>query len=107
MTNSDSEYEKKYEAIVKDQVSGVYTRILKLKFFYLDPRARGDAKRGSDCDIGVDAVDYNAFRKLEMKFDDLWEESIVPFKVDFVFFGKVTQDFKIEAEKNIVIWKTD
>ena len=74
------------------------------KIFLFGSRARGEYKRGADFDIGIESVDYNTFRKLTIQFDDFWEESVVPNKVDFVFVENADPEFVKEAKKNIVIW---
>jgi len=43
----------------------------------------------------------------KIQFDIFWEESIIQYKVDIVYFGHVFSSFKEEAKKNIVLWKTD
>jgi len=77
------------------------------KIFLFGSRARGDYKRGADFDIGIESIDFNTFRKLTIQFEDYWEESVVPYKVDFVYFESAAPEFIKEAKKNIVIWKED
>lgn len=104
MLEKDLEYEKKYEDIVKREILELF-KDTSAKIFLFGSRARGDYKRGSDFDIGIESVDYKTFCRLKVKFDLFWEESIVPNKIDFVFFDETKADFKKEAKKNIVIWK--
>jgi len=104
MPEIDPVYEKKYEEIVKKKVLELF-RGTGGKVFLFGSRARGDYKRGADFDIGVESVDYNTFRKLKIQFDDYWDESIVPYKADFVYFENAAPEFVKEAKKNIVIWK--
>ena len=103
---TDLEYEKKYEELVKNKVLELY-KDTKARIFLFGSRARGDYRRGSDFDIGIESVDHDTFRLLRTRFEDYWEDSIVPYKVEFVFFETVNPDFKKEAKRDIVIWKTD
>ncbi|MBT4289276.1 MAG: hypothetical protein HOD92_18270 [Deltaproteobacteria bacterium] len=57
--------------------------------------------------MAIESVDYEIFQRLNNLFYDFWEESIVPYKIDIVHFDTVNADFKREAKKKIVIWKTD
>lgn len=95
--------EKKFEAIVKSKVLELFEDT-KATVFLFGSRARGDYKRGSDLDVGIESIDYDTFRRLKIKFDEFWDESIVPYKVDFVFFD-TRPEFKKEAKKDVVIWK--
>ena len=104
MTKVYLEYEKKYEAMIKDKILELFKNTT-ARIFLFGSRARGDYKRESDFDIGVESVDYRTFRKLILKFDEYWEESIIPYKVDFVFFETVNADFAREAKKERIIWK--
>ena len=98
------DYEKKYEEIVKNKVLELFEDTNATVFLF-GSRARGDYKRGSDYDIGIESIDYDTFRRLKIKFDEFWDESIVPYKVDFVYFDTTKPGFKKEAKKDVVIWK--
>jgi len=104
MTKIYLEYEKKYEGMVKSKILELYKNT-SARIFLFGSRARGDYKRESDYDIGIESIDYQTFRKLSLKFEDYWEESIIPSTVDFVFFERTNPDFKREAKKDRVIWK--
>ncbi len=99
-------YEKKYEEIVKNKLldlfKGISGRIL-----LFGSRARGEYRRGADFDIGIESVDLETFQRLRVQFEDFWEESIIPYKVDLLLLDKVNPDFKKEAMKDVIIWKTD
>lgn len=75
--------------------------------FLFGPRAKGDYKKGSDFDIGFESINYDTSIRLKMQFDNFWEESIVPYKVDFVYIDHADSGFKEEAKKDIVLWKAD
>lgn len=100
----DLEYENKYEMIIKKKILALFKNT-SARIFLFGSRARGDYKHGADFDIGIETIDYQTFQKLKIKFEDFWEESIVPYKVDFVFFDQVKPEFENEAKKDVVIWK--
>ena len=100
------EFEQKYERMVKKKILDLFRNTNAIIFLF-GSRSKGDYKKGSDYDIGVEAVNYETFRKLKIQFDIFWEESIIPYKVDIVYFDHVSSSFKKEAKKNIVLWKTD
>jgi len=98
--------EKKYEELVRQKLIDML-RDTKAKIFLFGSRARGDSKRGSDADIGIEAIHYDAFRKLKIEFNEFWEESLIPFHVELIYFDQVSSDFKKQALKDIVVWKAD
>ena len=106
MDSIETGYEKKYEAIIKSKVLELF-RDTEAIIFLFGSRAKGDYKKGSDYDIGFESIDYDSFRRLKMQFDDFWEESIVPHKVDLVYFDHAESGFREIAKRDIVIWKTD
>ena len=106
MPETDLVYEKKYQEIVKRKILELF-RGTNARIFLFGSRARGDFERGADFDIGIESIDYDTFRKLTIQFNNYLEESIVPFKVDLVFFENAASEFVIEAKKNIIIWKED
>jgi len=106
MPEIELEFEKKYEKMVKRKVLELFQGT-GAKVFLFGSRAKGNYKRGADFDIGIESIDYKTFRKLTIQFDDYWEESVVPYKADFVYFETATPEFVKEAKKNIVIWKED
>ena len=106
MINSeiDQTYEDKYLLIVKDMVLSVLEGY-SCRAFLFGSRTKGDYRRSSDYDVGVQALDPLDFRKASMRLNLLWEESLVPHKIDFVNFDTVTESFKEVALKEIVLWK--
>ncbi len=104
MDKKQINYELKYLNIVKKKILEL-TEGSSARVFLFGSRARGDYKRGSDIDIGFDNIGIEDFRKIELAFELFWEESIVPNKVDLVYFPEVKNDFKKEAMKDVVIWK--
>ncbi len=74
------------------------------KIFLFGSRATKENHRFSDMDIGIipgENFDSTILYTLRDKLAD----SIVPFKIDIVNFGQVTNEFKTEAMKHIVWWK--
>jgi len=104
MKEIDLKYEKKYEDIVKDKILELF-KDTSAKVFLFGSRARGEYRRGSDFDIGIESIDSKIFQRLKIQFEDFREESIVPYKVDLVLFDKVNPNFKNEAKKGAIIWK--
>ena len=102
MTQRD--YEKKYLNIVKDKLLELASGT-DAKVFLFGSRAAGTSRQGSDIDVGFENIDKEEFRRIRLRFNLFWEESIVPNKVDLVNFQEVPDDFAREAKKDIVIWK--
>lgn len=99
-----SDSEEKFEEILKMKLLEIFGHT-QAKIFLFGSRARGQARRGSDADIGIEFLDDATFRKLKSKFDTFWEESIIPFRVELIHFDRVDMDFKEQALKDRVIWK--
>ena len=75
-----------------------------LKIFLFGSRARGDNYRTSDVDIGfIPKGDYNKSKISFLK--EQIENSNIPYKVQVVNFNNVSEDFKREALKDIIVWK--
>jgi predicted nucleotidyltransferase len=132
MKMEEQDYEKKYEEIVKSKVLELFKNT-DAGIFLFGSRARGDYKRDSDYDIGIESIDYglaqkllgilsakcpvftgllridyaklflydpyDTFRRFKIKSDEFWDESIVPYKVDFVYFDTTKPGFKKEAKQ--------
>ena len=92
---------KKYEEIVKSKVLELF-KDTGAGIFLFGSRARGDFKGGSDFDIGIESIDYETFSRLKIKFGEYWEDCIVPYKVDFVYFDRAQPEFKKEAKKDVL-----
>lgn len=105
-TVKELDYEKKYEAMVKRVILDLFENT-NARIFLFGSRARGDFKKGADFDVGVESIDQDIFQKLKLKFDEFWEESIIPYKVDLVHFEQTNQKFQEEARKDMIIWKED
>lgn len=74
------------------------------KIFLFGSRVTKENHRFSDMDIGI--IPGNNFDpRILYALKDKLADSIVPFKVDVVNFGQVTNDFKKEAMKNIIWWR--
>ena len=97
---------KKYELIIKNKLLELFEGTGAVIFLF-GSRAKGDFRKNSDFDIGIESVKFDTFRRLKVKFDNFWEESIVPHKVDLVYFDHADSDFKKIAKRDIIIWKTD
>lgn len=104
MITVDAYPEKKYEACAREKILELF-RDTNARIFLFGSRARGDARRGSDADIGIEGVRDEAFRRLKIRFDEFWEESRIPFHVELVHFDRVDPDFRKQALKDVVVWK--
>lgn len=74
------------------------------RIFLFGSRARGDNYEFSDIDIGFIA-DKEIDRKKLTLLREKFEHMNVPYKIEFVDFFNVSDKFKDEAFKQIVIWK--
>ena len=75
-----------------------------IKIFLFGSRARGDNYTGSDVDVGLLPVgNLNRKKIMELRFKI--ENSNIPYKVEFINFNEVSEDFKVEAMKKVIIWK--
>lgn len=73
--------------------------------FLFGSRAINSNNKFSDIDIGL-LGKAPVPVMLKMQLENVLEESIVPYKVDIVDFFNVSNDFKNQALKHIIIWKT-
>ncbi len=74
------------------------------KVFLFGSRAAATHKKFSDIDIGfIGEGELPTLLKSDM--EDALEESIVPYKVDLVDFGTVSEAFRAQALQNIQVWK--
>ena len=80
-------------------------KILDAGFFYTGSRARGKFYKGSDFDIGFEEIDSKTFQLIRDKLIEKIDESIIPHKVDLVNFNEVSDDFKKEALRDVILWK--
>ena len=72
--------------------------------FLFGSRARDENTTAADIDIGLSSQQPLDFR-LKAKLVDRIENLNIPFKVDLVDFAEVSESFKQEALKKIIIWK--
>ena len=76
----------------------------KVQVFLFGSRARNDNANHSDVDIGY--IPYGEFdRGKILILNERIENSTIPYKVEIVNFNEVSEDFKIAALKDAVIWK--
>ncbi len=71
------------------------------EFFYYGSRANGDFSRSSDLDIlikGEDEMPWNVLSKLRFEFDN----SLIPYIVNFADYHKISKDFYALIEKTLV-----
>lgn len=76
----------------------------KVKIIVFGSRVRGDSYRTSDVDIGLipyGEIDKKKVPMLKEKIEDL----NIPYKVEIVDFSEVSESFKKEAMKGVVVWK--
>lgn len=75
-----------------------------VKVVLFGSRARQDNHYASDVDIGIipyGKINRKKITKLKEKIDDL----NIPYKVEVVDFSEVSESFKKEALKEVVVWK--
>jgi len=75
-----------------------------VKIIIFGSRARKDNHRSSDVDVGL--IPYGKLNRgkitaLKEKIEDL----NIPYKVEIVDFSQVSDAFKKEALKEVVVWK--
>lgn len=95
----ENEYLKKIKELVLDVLKEE-----KMRIFIFGSRARGDNQHTSDVDIGFLPYGKIDEKKLTILKEKI-EEINIPYKVEIVNFSKVSQSFKIEALKEVILWK--
>ena len=103
---SSSDYSQKYLAMVKEKILEL-ARDSRGTIFLFGSRARGDNRLTSDVDVGFDHMSHEDFIKIERKFRNYWEESLIPYDIDLVYFPDTKPAFSKEALKDRVVWKED
>ncbi len=73
------------------------------RVFLFGGPAVGNAKPKSDIDIGIWGSKQIPI-KLKIKIEEAFEESIIPFKVDLVYFTFVDKTFKKYASLKTIEW---
>ena len=67
-------------------------------------RARKDNTHYSDVDLGF--IPYGRFDRYKItRLNEMIENSTIPYKVEIINLGEVSEDFKKEVLKDAVIWK--
>lgn len=75
-----------------------------VKIIVFGSRARKDSHRSSDVDIGLiphGKLSIGKITELKEKIEDL----NIPYKVEIVDFSQVSESFRKEAFKEVVVWK--
>ncbi len=86
--------DRKHLAIVKEILNK-----LKIEAYVFGSRAKNTAKPLSDLDLCLkNDYDKSKVRKLQDEF----EESDLPFKVDVVVWGEISENFRAHIEKDLV-----
>ena len=99
------EYEAKYEEIIKNKITELFKDSSAVIYLF-GSRIKGQVRRGSDFDIGIENISPDDFLTRKREFLLFLEESIVPFKVDIVLFDAADRDFVNAVKKEAVLWKT-
>ena len=89
----------KLKKLVLDSLKGE-----KVKVIVFGSRAREDNHKCSDVDIGLipyGNIDAGKIASLKERIEDL----NIPYKVEIVDFRDVSESFKKEALKEIIVWK--
>ena len=95
--------ENEYLLIIKEAVlSSLEGEPVKIVLF--GSRARQDYRSASDVDIGILPKENFSHDKLTILRERI-ENLNVPYKVEVVNFNEVSEDFKREALKEVVVWK--
>lgn len=90
---------KKEEQIIKKIISEY-----PYEFYYYGSRVKGDYTKSSDLDILIKAnneIPQNIIEELNTKFN----ESIIPYRVNFSDYNRLDQNFYRLIEKNLIkVW---
>ncbi len=76
----------------------------KVRIFVFGSRARGNQHKTSDVDIGF-IPNRNFDRKKMTLLKAEIENLNIPYKVELVDFSGVSEKFKKEAMKDVIVWK--
>lgn len=77
----------------------------RIKIILFGSRARKDFNASSDVDIGL--IPYGKINKDKITYlRDTVEQMNIPYKVEIVNFEEVSEDFKREALKEAIVWKS-
>ncbi|AEJ18264.1 nucleotidyltransferase family protein [Gracilinema caldarium] len=100
----DTEREQAYEALLRERVLSLCAG-LPCTIYLFGSRARKQARRSSDFDIGIEGLDTQTFRRLKIALQDWLEESPIPHTIDVIDFSHADPVFVIHAKKDAIIWK--
>jgi predicted nucleotidyltransferase len=89
------------EKLKKDilKILSKYLDLSQYKIFFFGSRTRGNADDRADIDIGIEGPKIPAQIKLEI--EEELENLPILYKIDFVDFNNVDEDFKAIAKKHI------
>lgn len=100
----DENYERKYLALLKKIIIKIFNTP-DCEVFLFGSRTTNNYRRDSDYDIGVMNINKKEFVLKKMELEEIVEESIIPHKVDIVYFDEVDDVFRKNAMKNRLLWK--
>jgi predicted nucleotidyltransferase len=81
------------------EILGKYLDLSKYKVFFFGSRVSGSGDSRSDIDIGIEGPEISAYAKLEI--EEELENLPILYKIDFVDFNNVDEDFKKIAKKYV------
>jgi uncharacterized protein len=89
--------EKLKEEILK--ILGKYLDLSQYKVFFFGSRVKGNADERGDIDIGIEGPEIPSHIKLEI--EEELENLPILYKIDFVDFNNVDEDFNKIAKKYV------
>jgi predicted nucleotidyltransferase len=89
--------EKLKEDILK--ILSKYLDLSQYKIFFFGSRVRGNADERADIDVGIEGPEIPPHIKLEI--EEELENLPILYKIDFVDFNNVDEDFKKIAKKYV------
>jgi predicted nucleotidyltransferase len=89
--------EKLKEEILK--ILSKYLDLSQYKVFFFGSRVKGNADERADIDIGIEGPEIPSHIKLEI--EEELENLPILYKIDFVDFNNVDEDFKKIAKKYV------
>jgi predicted nucleotidyltransferase len=81
------------------EILGKYLDLSKYKVFFFGSRVSGSGDSRSDIDIGIEGPEISAYAKLEI--EEELENLPILYKIDFVDFNNIDEDFKKIAKKYV------
>lgn len=87
----------KYIEFIKNTVGSVLSDF---ELYIFGSRARGNAKEYSDIDIAIKSAELNNKTKSQLEF--LFEDSTLPYEVDIINLGNISEQFKKVILDNLV-----